>query len=189
MTGRAGSRARLCCDRCQRRDRRRDGRALPARGREGCRCRPARRGSRRPRAPGRCHRARTTSPPPYAACATEFGRIDVLFNNAGISPNDDASVIDTTLEAWERVQNVNLRSVFLCCKHGIPHLLENEAAARIGDQHRLVRRGHGRRDLPDLLHGLEGRCALALARDRRRVRPPGCARERAVPRARSTRRC
>ncbi|HSZ12797.1 MAG TPA: SDR family oxidoreductase [Solirubrobacteraceae bacterium] len=59
-----------------------------------------------------------------------FGRIDVLFNNAGISPNDDGSVIETTLEAWERVQNVNLRSVFLCCKHGIPHLLDNDGPSR-----------------------------------------------------------
>jgi NAD(P)-dependent dehydrogenase (short-subunit alcohol dehydrogenase family) len=59
-----------------------------------------------------------------------YGRIDVLFNNAGISPNDDGSVIDTTLEAWERVQSVNLRSVFLCCKHGIPHLLENDGPLR-----------------------------------------------------------
>ena len=57
-------------------------------------------------------------------CAQEYGRIDVLFNNAGISPNDDASVLDTSLEAWQRVQDVNLKSVFLCCKHGIPHLLE-----------------------------------------------------------------
>jgi NAD(P)-dependent dehydrogenase (short-subunit alcohol dehydrogenase family) len=61
---------------------------------------------------------------------SEFGRIDVLFNNAGISPQDDGSVIETTLEAWERVQQVNLRSVFLCCKHGIPHLLENEGPLR-----------------------------------------------------------
>ena len=50
----------------------------------------------------------------------------MLFNNAGISPTDDGSVLETTLEAWERVQQVNLRSVFLCCKHGIPHLLEND---------------------------------------------------------------
>jgi NAD(P)-dependent dehydrogenase (short-subunit alcohol dehydrogenase family) len=60
----------------------------------------------------------------YTRAREEFGRLDVLFNNAGISPGDDASVLDTTLEAWERVQAVNLRSVFLCCKHGIPHLLD-----------------------------------------------------------------
>jgi NAD(P)-dependent dehydrogenase (short-subunit alcohol dehydrogenase family) len=60
----------------------------------------------------------------YARVRSELGRIDVLFNNAGISPTDDASVLDTALEAYERVQATNLRSVFLCCKHGIPHLLE-----------------------------------------------------------------
>jgi NAD(P)-dependent dehydrogenase (short-subunit alcohol dehydrogenase family) len=49
----------------------------------------------------------------------------VLFNNAGISPDDDVSVLETSAEAWQRVQDVNLKSVFLCCKHGIPHLLES----------------------------------------------------------------
>ena len=60
----------------------------------------------------------------YAQVRERYGHIDVLFNNAGISPNDDASVLDTSYEAWQRVQDVNLKSVFLCCKHGIPHLLE-----------------------------------------------------------------
>jgi NAD(P)-dependent dehydrogenase (short-subunit alcohol dehydrogenase family) len=60
----------------------------------------------------------------YARVREELGRVDVLFNNAGIYPDDDTSVLDTSLEAWQRVQDVNLKSVFLCCKHGIPHLLE-----------------------------------------------------------------
>jgi NAD(P)-dependent dehydrogenase (short-subunit alcohol dehydrogenase family) len=62
----------------------------------------------------------------YAKARERFGRIDVLFNNAGISPTDDASVLDTSYETWQRVQDVNLKSVFFCCKHGIPHLLAND---------------------------------------------------------------
>ncbi len=58
------------------------------------------------------------------ATADRFGEIEVLYNNAGISPHDDASVLDTSVEAWDRVQAVNTRGVFLCCKHGIPHLLK-----------------------------------------------------------------
>src|SRR4249919_3235108 len=60
----------------------------------------------------------------YAATAERFGGIDVLYNNAGISPGDDGSVLDTGIEAWQRVQDVNTKGVFLCCKHGIPYLLE-----------------------------------------------------------------
>jgi NAD(P)-dependent dehydrogenase (short-subunit alcohol dehydrogenase family) len=60
----------------------------------------------------------------YTDVRAQLGGIDVLFNNAGISPPDDASVLDTSVEAWQRVQDTNLKSVFLCCKHGIPYLLE-----------------------------------------------------------------
>ncbi len=60
----------------------------------------------------------------YAGTREAFGRIDVLFNNAGISPPLDGSVLEGAPDLWEKVLDVNLRSVLLCCKHGIPHLLE-----------------------------------------------------------------
>jgi NAD(P)-dependent dehydrogenase (short-subunit alcohol dehydrogenase family) len=60
----------------------------------------------------------------YARVREQMGRIDVLFNNAGINPTEDGSVLETSLEAWQSVQDVNARGVFLCCKHGIPHLLD-----------------------------------------------------------------
>ncbi len=59
----------------------------------------------------------------YERVHGELGRIDVLFNNAGIVADDDQSVLETSLETWERVQMANLRTVFLCCKHGIPFVL------------------------------------------------------------------
>jgi NAD(P)-dependent dehydrogenase (short-subunit alcohol dehydrogenase family) len=59
-----------------------------------------------------------------SATSLRYGGVDVLYNNAGVSPADDASILETTVEAWQRVQDVNAKGVFLCCKHGIPHLLE-----------------------------------------------------------------
>nr|MBA2599695.1 glucose 1-dehydrogenase [Actinomycetota bacterium] len=60
----------------------------------------------------------------YSETANRYGRIDILYNNAGIMPADDSSVLGTEEEAWQRVQDVNTKGVFLCCKYGIPHLLE-----------------------------------------------------------------
>ncbi|MHB8613828.1 MAG: glucose 1-dehydrogenase [Candidatus Dormibacteraceae bacterium] len=59
----------------------------------------------------------------YDATAKRYGRVDVLYNNAGIMPADDDSILTTEPDAWDRVQAVNAKGVYLCCKHGIPHLL------------------------------------------------------------------
>ncbi|GAB3267438.1 SDR family oxidoreductase [Arthrobacter pigmenti] len=53
-----------------------------------------------------------------------YGSVDIAFNNAGISPADDASILDTGIEAWRKVQEVNLTSVYYCCKHVIPYMQE-----------------------------------------------------------------
>ncbi|TQM84617.1 NAD(P)-dependent dehydrogenase (short-subunit alcohol dehydrogenase family) [Saccharothrix saharensis] len=60
----------------------------------------------------------------YRTTADTYGSVDVAFNNAGISPPDDDSILTTGIEAWDRVQKVNLTSVYLCCKYAIPHMLE-----------------------------------------------------------------
>jgi NAD(P)-dependent dehydrogenase (short-subunit alcohol dehydrogenase family) len=58
----------------------------------------------------------------FDGVAARHGRIDVAFNNAGISPPADDSILTTGLEAWRRVQEVNLTSVYLCCKYVLPHM-------------------------------------------------------------------
>jgi NAD(P)-dependent dehydrogenase (short-subunit alcohol dehydrogenase family) len=58
----------------------------------------------------------------YEAAHDAYGRIDIAFNNAGISPPDDDSILTTGLDAWRRVQEVNLTSVYLCCKHVLPYM-------------------------------------------------------------------
>ena len=60
----------------------------------------------------------------YLATADRYGGVDVLYNNAGIMPADDASILETDPDAWDRVQDVNTKGVYLCCKYGIPHLLD-----------------------------------------------------------------
>ncbi|MCC6832879.1 MAG: 3-oxoacyl-ACP reductase [Thermoleophilia bacterium] len=60
----------------------------------------------------------------YAQTVRAYGHVDVAFHNAGISPPDDDSILDTGLDAWRRVQEVNLTSVYLGCKAALPHMLE-----------------------------------------------------------------
>ena len=91
------------------------------------------------------------------AHARQFGGIDVLFNNAGISPNDDASVLDTTFEAWERVQNVNLKASFPLLQ---VQTVDNGGGSVI--RHRLVR-GGGLRSFAISLHRVEVGGALAMS--------------------------
>jgi len=63
----------------------------------------------------------------FQTTVDQFGSLDLAFNNAGISPPDDDSILDTGIEAWRRVQEVNLTSVYLCCKAAIPHMLKQYA--------------------------------------------------------------
>jgi NAD(P)-dependent dehydrogenase (short-subunit alcohol dehydrogenase family) len=60
----------------------------------------------------------------FKAAKDTYGSIDVAFNNAGISPPDDDSILETGIDAWRRVQEVNLTSVYLCCKEVLPYMLE-----------------------------------------------------------------
>ena len=80
-----------------------------------------------PRRPAACSSPRTSpARRTSGGCSTtspaEFGRIDIAFNNAGISPPEDDSILTTGIDAWRRVQEINLTSVYLCCKYVIPHM-------------------------------------------------------------------
>ena len=67
----------------------------------------------------------------FATAKERYGSVDVAFNNAGICPPEDDSILDTDLEAWRRVQEVNLTSVYLCCKAALPHMLEQRSGSII----------------------------------------------------------
>ncbi len=60
----------------------------------------------------------------FALAKNSYGRLDIAFNNAGISPPEDDSILTTDLAAWRRVQEVNLTSVYLCCKAALPYMIE-----------------------------------------------------------------
>jgi NAD(P)-dependent dehydrogenase (short-subunit alcohol dehydrogenase family) len=67
----------------------------------------------------------------YAQTVQTYGRVDIAFHNAGISPPDDDSILETGLDAWRRVQEVNLTSVYLGCKAVLPHMLEQKRGSII----------------------------------------------------------
>jgi NAD(P)-dependent dehydrogenase (short-subunit alcohol dehydrogenase family) len=67
----------------------------------------------------------------FATAKTTYGSVDVAFNNAGISPPEDDSILTTDLEAWHKVQEVNLTSVYLCCKAALPYMLEQKKGSII----------------------------------------------------------
>jgi len=67
----------------------------------------------------------------FATAKNSYGSVNVAFNNAGISPPDDDSILETGLEAWKRVQDVNLTSVYLCCKAALPYMLEQKSGSII----------------------------------------------------------
>lgn len=67
----------------------------------------------------------------FAAAHDTFGSVDVAFNNAGISPPEDDSILDTDLDAWRKVQEVNLTSVYLCCKAALPYMLAQKRGSII----------------------------------------------------------
>jgi NAD(P)-dependent dehydrogenase (short-subunit alcohol dehydrogenase family) len=64
----------------------------------------------------------------YDQVVREHGRLDVIHNNTGLMGAGDGSALDIDLETWRRIQDANLTSIFLCCKHGIPHLRNTEPA-------------------------------------------------------------
>jgi NAD(P)-dependent dehydrogenase (short-subunit alcohol dehydrogenase family) len=67
----------------------------------------------------------------FATAKDTYGSVDIAFNNAGISPPEDDSILDTDLEAWKRVQDVNLTSVYLCCKAALPYMIEQRSGSII----------------------------------------------------------
>jgi NAD(P)-dependent dehydrogenase (short-subunit alcohol dehydrogenase family) len=67
----------------------------------------------------------------FRAAKDTYGSVDIAFNNAGISPPEDDSILDTDLDAWRRVQEVNLTSVYLCCKAALPYMLEQQRGSII----------------------------------------------------------
>ena len=115
----------------------------------------------------------------YQTAFDTYGSVDIAFNNAGISPPDDDSILETGLDAWRRVQEVNLTSRLPVLQ--VRHPVHAAAGQGLDHQHRVVRGGDGLGHLADLLHRLQGRGAGHVPRAGRPVRPRGHPGQRPVP--------
>lgn len=69
----------------------------------------------------------------FAAAHETYGSVDVAFNNAGVSPPEDGSILDVDLETWRRVQDVNVTSVYLCCKAVLPYMIRQKHGSIINN--------------------------------------------------------
>ena len=118
----------------------------------------------------------------YESVAGAFGGIDICCNNAGISPPDDDSILETGLEAWDRVQRVNLTSVYLCCKFGLPHLLARGKGSIVNTASFVAVMGAATSQVS--YTASKGGVLAMSPRARRAVRPPRGARQRVVSRPR-----
>jgi NAD(P)-dependent dehydrogenase (short-subunit alcohol dehydrogenase family) len=67
----------------------------------------------------------------FLAAKVTFGSVDIAFNNAGVNPPDDSSILTTDLDVWRRVQEVNLTSVYLCCRAALPYMLAQKSGSII----------------------------------------------------------
>ena len=110
----------------------------------------------------------------------EFGRLDIAFNNAGISPADDDSIETTELPAWDRVQDVNLKSVYLCSRAALRHMVPAGKGSIINTASFVALLGSATSQIS--VHGVQGRRARDDARARRAVRAAGHPRQRPLPR-------
>jgi NAD(P)-dependent dehydrogenase (short-subunit alcohol dehydrogenase family) len=69
----------------------------------------------------------------YATAHATYGSVDIAFNNAGLSPPEDGSILDVGLDTWRRVQEVNVTSVYLCCKAVLPYMIEQKRGSIINN--------------------------------------------------------
>ena len=150
---------------------------------------PRARGRRRARRPVPAHRRdqRGRRRALFATAHETYGSVDIAFNNAGISPPEDDSILTTDLDAWRRVQEVNLTSVYLCCKAALPYMLEQGRGSIINTASFVAVMGAA---TSQISYSASKGGVLSLSRELgRAVRARQASGSTRCARARSTRRC